>query len=132
MPEFTVSQVSFISSVTLDPVRFAHFLSLVPNALRAALIDQLAADLRRGAAAVARARSVPPDWDGLSRHCDALAGLAGTIGAEATCDAATALAEAARFADSAVATTAHDRLTRAEASLLAEIGAAGRHAAARA
>ena len=126
MSDFLVSPFAAprILLMTLDPVRFAHFLSLVPDTSRVALLDQLAADVRKVAADVARAWTEPPDWDGLRCPCQALIGLASTIGAEAAHAAATALDEAARACDVAAATVAHDHLIRVEAALLAEIGAA--------
>lgn len=116
----------------LDAVRFAQVLALVPAEGRLALLEQLSADVRAAAAEVARAWTVPPDWPALRRPCHRLAGLAGTIGAQATREAAARLEEAARLRDPAAAAAAHDRLTRAEAALLAEIGAARHRAAARA
>ena len=134
MSDHAVSQTDATRAapVTLDPVRFSHFLSLVPDALRVALLDQLGADLRQAAAEVAAAWTAPTDWDLLRRPCHSLVGLAGTIGADAVRAAAWTLGEAARARDLGRATAAQDRLIRAEAALLAEVGAARHRAAARA
>lgn len=127
-----MSDLAALPPVTLDPARFAHVVALVPEGSRAALLEQLSADLRQAAGQIAAAWCASPvDLDALCRACHALRGLAGTIGAEAVLSAATALGKAARLGDLAAATSAHDRLTRMEATLLAEVGVARRRAATR-